>query len=89
VPVRFDEYELVVGDSLRRKIEEGLRISRHGLVILSHAFFEKNWPQQELAALTALQKKILPVWHELSVEQIKAYSPLLADVRAAKSDPPS
>jgi hypothetical protein len=85
ISVWFDEYELVIGDSLRRRIEEGLRISRYGLVILSHAFFAKNWPQQELAALTALQKKILPIWHELTVEQVKAYSPLLADVRAANT----
>ncbi len=85
ISVWFDEFELLIGDSLRRSIEQGLRISRHGVVILSHAFFAKNWPQQELAALTALQKKILPIWHELTVEEVKQYSPLLADVRAAKT----
>jgi len=34
--VWFDEYELTLGDSLRRKIEEGLRSSRFGVTILSH-----------------------------------------------------
>ena len=88
VSVWFDEDVLVIGDSIRRSIEAGLRDSRHGLVILSHAFFAKNWPQRELDALTALQKKILPIWHGLSADEVKVYSPLLADVRAAKTSWP-
>src|SRR5262249_3522295 len=35
VTVWFDEAVLQLGDSLRRKIDEGLRVSRFGLVILS------------------------------------------------------
>jgi TIR domain len=42
--VWYDEFALKVGDSLRRKIDEGLAKSRYGIVILSHAFFTKNWP---------------------------------------------
>jgi len=35
----FDEYELKIGDSLRGKIDEGLKNSRYGIVILSKSFF--------------------------------------------------
>jgi len=67
--------------SLRRSIEQGLRDSRHGVVILSHAFFAKKWPQDELAALNALRKKILLIWHELTVEALTDYAPLTLDIR--------
>jgi len=53
--VWFDEYELRLGDRLRAKIEDGLRRSRFGAVILSHSFFAKRWPQLELDGLFALE----------------------------------
>ncbi len=37
--VWLDQHELFLGDSLRRKIEEGLSNSRFGVVILSKNFF--------------------------------------------------
>ena len=53
IKVWLDEYELTLGDSLRRKIDHGLASSRFGLVILSKAFFSKEWPQKELDSLVA------------------------------------
>lgn len=89
VKVWLDEHELTLGDSLRRNIDLGLTQSSFGIVILSHAFFAKEWPQKELDALVAREdgreKVILPVWHNLTVNHIKAYSPLLADKVAAKT----
>lgn len=90
VTVWFDEAVLQLGDSLRRKIDEGLRICRFGLVILSPHFFAKQWPQRELDGLVARetssgQKAILPVWHQLEREQVVQYSATLADRVAAKS----
>jgi hypothetical protein len=87
--VWFDEYELTLGDGLRSKIEEGLRVSRYGVTILSHSFFQKKWPQEELNALFALEtqkKKILPVWHQLSASDIACYAPLLAGRLAVSTD---
>ena len=81
ITVWFDEYELTLGDNLRRKIEEGLKNSRFGITILSHHFFTKRWPQIELDGLFALEagsKKILPVWHKISERDIREYSPVLA-----------
>lgn len=86
----FDEYELVLGDSLRRKVDEGLRYSRVGVVILSQSFFAKEWPQRELDGLTARRNAgephvVLPVWHGVELEDVLSYSPPLADVVAARS----
>jgi len=49
--VWYDEFELRIGDSLRRKVDAGISRSRFGVVVLSHAFFAKNWSQHELDGL--------------------------------------
>lgn len=55
--VWYDRWVLTIGDSLRRSIDEGLKESRFGVVVLSPAFFVKNWPQWELDGL--VQKEIV------------------------------
>lgn len=42
----YDEAEIKWGDSIPTKINEGLRISRYVIVVLSNAFLSKNWPQK-------------------------------------------
>ena len=85
----LDTLVLSVGDSLRRSIDEGLAKSRFGIVVLSPAFFAKQWPQHELDGLVALEmegrKVILPVWHEVTKTEVLKFSPTLADKVAAKS----
>lgn len=64
--VWFDEFTLKLGDSLRRSIDQGLGKCDFGIVVLSPAFFAKEWTQKELDALTSREKGekkklILPV----------------------------
>ena len=79
----YDEFQLKVGDSLRRSIDKGLARSRFGIVVLSPDFFAKNWPQYELDGLVAREMKggriILPLWHKVSKDEVLHYSPPLAD----------
>jgi hypothetical protein len=86
----FDEFELSIGDSLRRKIDRGLASSRFGVVILSEAFFKKEWPQRELDGLVSGEVEgrqvILPIWHKITKEQVYFYSPPLADKFALRTD---
>ncbi len=84
VVVWYDEFELRVGDSLRRKIDAGLASSRFGVVVLSPAFFAKNWPQYELDGLVTREMAgehqiILPLWHGISKDEVISQSPSLAD----------
>ena len=90
VTVWYDEYSLRLGDSLRRKIDAGLASCRFGVVVLSEAFFAKDWPQYELDGLVARQvggagQLILPLWHNLSKDQLLAKSPSLADLVALRT----
>lgn len=84
--VWYDEFELRIGDSLRRAIDNGLRNSRYGIVVLSEAFFNKEWPQRELDGLFAREvngeKVILPIWHKISKNEVLKYSPIIADMLA-------
>jgi len=86
VNVWYDEFTLRVGDSLRRSIDNGLKNSRYGIVVLSEAFFKKEWPQRELDGLFAREingeKVILPIWHKISKNEVFKYSPLIADMLA-------
>lgn len=51
VSVWFDKFDLKMGDSLRRKIDEGLTICRYGIVLLSPSFFGKHYTNRELDGL--------------------------------------
>lgn len=81
--VWFDEFTLKVGDSLRRSIDQGLAHSEFGIVVISRNFLQKEWPQRELDGLVAREiegvKVILPVWHNITTDEVREYSPTLAD----------
>lgn len=81
--VWYDEFELRIGDSLRRKIDKGLANSRFGIIVLSQAFFEKGWPNYELDGLVTRavtgEQILLPIWHNISKQEVIEYSPSLAD----------
>lgn len=86
--VWFDEFSLAVGDSIRRSIDHGLIYARFGVVVLSPAFFAKNWPQYELDALidremSGADRVLLPVWLDVDHKSVSAYSPALANRHAA------
>jgi TIR domain len=85
--VWFDEWTLTIGDSLRARIDEGLLASDYGVVVLSRSFFAKKWPQAELDGLFAREmqgrKVILPVWHNVTREDVLQFSAILAGKLAA------
>jgi hypothetical protein len=90
VRVWLDEQELILGDRLPRKIDEGLARSKWGIVILNPHFFQKEWPRTELDALLSRemqgQRVLLPVWHNISATDICEYSPSLAARIAIRTD---
>jgi TIR domain-containing protein len=86
--VWYDDFALKMGDSLRQSIDRGLAHSRFGVVILSGYFFQKHWPQQELNGPVTREdsgKVILPVWHGVGFAEVRNFSPMLADRKAAPS----
>lgn len=53
------------------------------MVILSRSFFAKGWPQYELDGLVTRQvsgeQSLLPIWHDITKDEVMACSPSLAD----------
>ncbi len=82
----YDQAEIKWGDSITQKVNDGLKISRYVVVILSEAFISKNWPQRELnSALnieaSSMEVRVLPLLYgdkRISNLIIKKY-PILND----------
>lgn len=81
--VWYDEFELRIGDSLRRKIDTGLARSRFGVVVMSKEFFRKGWTNYELDGIVTRsvggEQVLLPIWHNVTKKEVIEYSPSLAD----------
>ena len=81
--VWYDEFELKIGDSLRRKIDSGLANSRFGIVVFSKTFFDKGWTNYELDGIVSRtvsgDQVLLPIWHNVTKQEVIGYSPSLAD----------
>lgn len=81
--VWYDEMTLKIGDSLRQKIDKGLANSRVGLVILSPSFIKKGWTNYELDGIVTRtvsgEQVLLPIWHNITKQQVVDFSPSLAD----------
>ena len=79
----YDEFSLKPGMSLSRSIEKGLSNSRYGIVVLSETFFSKSWTEYELRALNSFEVKepgvIIPIWYKVNEDQVRNFSPYLAD----------
>ena len=60
--------------------------SRFGVVILSRSFFAKGWPRYELDGLVTRhvdgQQSLLPIWHDITRDEVLAASPSLANMVA-------
>lgn len=86
VRVWYDEFSLQLGDSLTASIDKGLQESRYGLVVLSKAFLSKRWPEYEYRSLMTREidgeRAILPLWYDVTKEDVKNFSLYLADIKA-------
>jgi hypothetical protein len=90
-PVWFDEFSTTVGDSLRESIDKGLAACPKCIVILSPNFCDGNgWTAAECNGafgrhVAAGGGVILPIWHQITKQQVADYSPMIADVFALDS----
>ena len=80
--VWYDKDVLQWGDSIRARIDEGLRKSKVGVVVLSRHYMKKYWTSYEYEGLINREsmggKIVLPIWHDITKAEVMAYSPTLA-----------
>lgn len=81
IKVWYDDFTLKVGDCIMDKIQEGLKKSRYGVVVLSPNFINNiSWAKEEFESLKAKEKierrlLILPIWRkDVSVKDVGEYN---------------
>jgi hypothetical protein len=72
------------GKSLREQIDNGIKRSKFAILVLSKSFFAKKWPQRELDGILAKEtisgNAPLPIWYNLTQEEVYEFSPTLSGV---------
>ncbi len=70
------------GLGLRSQMEDGLRRSTFGVLILSTNLFRKKWAVEELDALLTLEEagevRIIPLWLGVTTDEVRSFSPMIA-----------
>lgn len=83
IDVWLDKFILKAGDNLAKSIQDGLSESRYGIVVLSEAFFAKEWTRKELEIIEENEQsslnRLIPIWHEIGDAFVRRFSTSLAD----------
>ncbi len=86
-PVWYDEFSLTVGANLRQSIEKGLKECKKCILVISPNLLSNNgWTKKEFDSIFTReileeQNLILPVWYDVTKEQVYEYSPSLLNVK--------
>jgi hypothetical protein len=90
VTIWYDTENIGWGQSIRKEIDKGLANSKYGIVVISPSFIEKYWTNYELDGILNIESStgnqmILPIWHNVTADQVKKYSYSLAGKLALNS----
>ena len=91
IKIWYDKNEILWGDSIVRKINQGLSKSKYAIVVLSLNFIQKNWTTAELEAVLNIETskgevRVLPllIGNEQEISSIIDKYPLVAGKRYLK-----
>jgi hypothetical protein len=77
IPVWYDSWEIGYGDSLRRKMEQGLGDCTHFVVLLTEASISKPWVNEEIDAglMSAVEgtAKFIGLRHQLPLASVSPF----------------
>ncbi len=90
IKIFYDKDTLEWGDNWKDKILEGVKKAEFAIIVISENFFGREWTEKELGEFLNRQnqngqKIILPIIHNISVEQLKQRYPVIADIQALDS----
>ena len=82
VRVWYDALDMQWGISLREQIDNGIKRSKYAILVFSKNFFAKKWPKRELDGILAKEEVTgttpLPIWYNISYEDVYEFSPTLS-----------
>ena len=90
VKIFYDEDSLEWGDKWKERILDGVSKARFAVIVISENYFGREWTEKELNEFLSRQnasgqKIILPILHNITVEQLREKYPALADIQALDS----
>ena len=79
-----DKSNIAWGQSIRQSIDSGLAKSKFGLIVLSSKYIQKYWTAYELDGIlnkesSTGRQMILPLWHNVTKDEIDMKSPSLSN----------
>lgn len=88
--VWYSGRELRYGESIEKVVKEGLEKSRYGIILITPHYFQKKWTIKELYSLWSMEHQgkniILPVFHQVTHQDVAKHDPVLADRWAFTTD---
>ena len=90
IKIFYDKEVLEWGDKWKDKILEGTKKAEFAIIVISENFFDREWTERELVEFLNRQnrngqKLILPILHNITVDQLKEKYPSIADIQAIDS----
>lgn len=82
----YDKKALEWGDNWKQRIIEGTQKAEFAIIVISENFFDREWTERELNEFLNRQnsngqKLILPILHNITMDQLKEKYPSVADIQ--------
>ncbi len=90
VNIFYDKESLEWGDNWKERILNGTRKAEFAIIVISDNFFGREWTERELSEFLNRQnrngqKLILPILHNITINQLYEKYPTVADLQAIDS----
>ena len=90
INIFYDKKSLEWGDKWKDRILDGVKQSEFAIIVISENFFDREWTEKELNEFLNRQnqngqKIILPVVHNITMEQLRDKYPSVAEIQAINS----
>lgn len=90
ISIFYDSDALSWGDEWKKVILDGTNTSEFAIIVISENFFDREWTERELHEFLKRQnedgqKIVLPLLHNITMNDLKAKYPELADIQTISS----
>ena len=90
IKIFYDKKSLEWGDKWKNRILDGTKKAEFAIIVISENFFDREWTERELSEFLNRQnrngqKLILPIVHNITMQQLQEKYPNVADIQAIDS----
>ena len=90
ISIFYDKESLEWGDNWKEQILNGTKKAEFAIIVISENFFDREWTERELSEFLNRQnrngqKLILPIVHNITMQQLQEKYPNVADIQAIDS----